>query len=164
MHYSLERPTKGHVEQICAVWVSGWHEAHADIVPRRLCELRTEDSFRDRALENLACTRIAVDGANVLGFCMVKGDELYQMYVSHVARGSGVAKALIGDAEIRVAANGYDLAWLACAVGNHRASRFYEKSGWVNLGRRVVNLDTSEGDFPLDVWLFEKHVVARDGS
>lgn len=164
MHYSLETPTEGHVEQICAIWGSGWHEAHADIVPHRLCELRTEDSFRERALENLACTRIAVDGANVLGFCMVKDDELYQMYVSPVARGSGVAKALIGDAEVRIAAHGHKLAWLACAVGNLRAGRFYEKSGWVNLGRRVVNLDTSEGDFPLDVWRFEKHVGAGNGS
>ena len=95
---------------------------------------------------------------------MVKNDELYQMYVSQVARGSGVAKALIGDAEVRVAGNGYDLAWLACAIGNHRASRFYEKSGWINRGQRVVNLDTSEGDFPLDVLRFEKHVGAGDGS
>ncbi|WP_299749172.1 GNAT family N-acetyltransferase [uncultured Tateyamaria sp.] len=160
MHYTLERPTEGHAEQICAVWASGWHEAHADIVPRRLCELRTENSFRERALENLACTRIAVDGSNLLGFCMVKDDELYQMYVSQVARGSGVAQALIGDAEVRVAANGYDLAWLACAVGNHRAGRFYEKSGWINAGQRRVDLDTSEGAFPLDVWRFEKHVGA----
>jgi ribosomal protein S18 acetylase RimI-like enzyme len=158
MGYTLEFPTEEHVGQICAIWESGWHEAHAEIVPASLSELRTTSSFIDRTQENLALTRIASDGSNVLGFCIIKESELYQMYVSRLARGTGVAQALIEDAENRIEASGHDLAWLACAIGNERASRFYEKSGWTNAGHGVVDLDTSKGDFPLEIWRFEKRL------
>ncbi len=158
MGYALEFPTEGHVGQISTIWEAGWHEAHAEIVPSSLCELRTTSSFIDRAHENLALTRIAREGPNVLGFCIVRENELYQMYVSRRARGSGVAQALIADAENRIGAAGHNLAWLACAIGNERAGRFYEKSGWINTGQDVVDLDTSEGAFPLEIWRFEKRL------
>jgi GNAT superfamily N-acetyltransferase len=158
MGFTLEFPTEDHVGQISAIWEAGWHEAHAEIVPSSLCELRTTRSFADRARESLALTRIALKGPNVLGFCILKESELYQMYVSSRARGSGVAQALIEDAEIRIGASGHALAWLACAIGNERAGRFYEKSGWTNMGQEVVDLDTSEGAFPLEVWRFEKRL------
>ena len=158
MRYTLEFPTDAHLGQISAIWETGWHEAHAAIVPSALCEFRTSKSFHDRTLENLATTRIATDGSEVLGFCMVKKDELYQMYVSANARGSGVARLLIEDAENRISVAGHRTAWLACAIGNDRASRFYEKSGWANAGRRIVELETSKGAFPLEVWRFEKQL------
>ncbi|HXV64473.1 MAG TPA: GNAT family N-acetyltransferase [Vicinamibacteria bacterium] len=69
-----------------------------------------------------------------VGFCVVKGDELYQLYVSAQSRGAGVAAALIADAEARLVEDGVERAWLACAIGNERAARFYEKSGWHRVG------------------------------
>lgn len=160
MTYRLENATKEWVGQIARIWETGWHDAHADIVPSRLRALRTKDSFLERTMENLLDTRIAVNGSKLLGFCMIKEDELYQMYVSQQARGSGVAQALIRDAESWIKAAGHEMAWLACAMGNERASRFYEKTGWVKAGQRVVNLDTSEGAFPMEVWRFEKQMTA----
>lgn len=156
MDYSIKPATDGLVEQISAIWETSWHEAHAEIVPPELAELRNTQSFLERTSENIESTVIAIDGTTVLGFCMVKEDELYQMYVSRGARGSGVAQALMSDAERRIRSNGYASAWLACAVGNERAGRFYEKSGWTNMGRTVVELDTSSGPFPLEVWRFER--------
>ena len=87
---------------------------------------------------------------------MVTEDELYQMYVSRDARGTGIAQALITDAENRIRGAGQPSAWLACAVGNERAGRFYEKSGWINSGQTIVELDTSSEAFPLEVWKFVK--------
>lgn len=156
MDFSLEIATDKHAEQICTIWESGWHEAHSEIVPQRLCELRTTKSFSQRTADNLGNTHVAVGKALVLGFCMVREDELYQMYVSPKARGTGVAQALMSDAENRIRVNGHDMAWLACAVGNDRAARFYEKSGWINGGPEVVDLDTSTGAFALEVWRFER--------
>ena len=156
MHFTMEIPTREQAGQICSIWEAGWHEAHADIVPSDLRDLRTTGSFFDRTLENLANTRIATEGCKVLGFCMIKENELYQMYVSRFARGSGVAQALMLDAESRISAAGHPAAWLACAIGNERARHFYEKSGWINAGRKVVNLDTLDGTFALEVWRFEK--------
>lgn len=158
MDFTLEFPTRDQAGQICLIWEAGWHEAHADIVPSDLRDLRTKDSFFDRTLENLANTRIASEGSNVLGFCMVKENELYQMYVSRLARGSGVAQALMHDTESRISAAGHTTAWLACAIGNERARRFYEKSGWINAGHKVVDLDTRDGTFALEVWRFEKQL------
>ena len=87
---------------------------------------------------------------------MVQADEIYQMFVGVHARGTGVAQALMLDGEARIKAQGYDVAWLSCAVGNERAARFYEKSGWVNKRIETVGLDTLDDPFYLDVWRFEK--------
>ena len=59
-------------------------------------------------------------------------------------------------AEDQIKAAGHNAAWLACAVGNTRASRFYEKSGWANKGLKVVDLDTSDGPFAMEIWRFAK--------
>jgi ribosomal protein S18 acetylase RimI-like enzyme len=87
---------------------------------------------------------------------MLKGDELYQLYVSAHARGSGVAAALIADAEARLSEAGVATAWLACAIGNDRAARFYEKCGWRRAATIVSQLDTTNGTFALEVWRYEK--------
>ena len=78
MDFKLEFPVAEQSKQICAIWEAGWHEAHDDILPASLRELRTTSSFSDRTIENLANTRIARDGTEVLGFSMVKKNELYQ--------------------------------------------------------------------------------------
>jgi hypothetical protein len=52
-----------------------------------------------------------------------------------------------------------ELAWLACAVGNMRAARFYEKSGWHRAGTFVMLSETSNGPFPVDQWRFEKRLT-----
>jgi ribosomal protein S18 acetylase RimI-like enzyme len=76
--------------------------------------------------------------------------------VSARARGSGVAAALVADAEARLGASGVGTAWLACAIGNERAARFYEKCGWHRAGTVVEYLEIPNGTFPLEVWRYEK--------
>ena len=88
----------------------------------------------------------------------MKDDELYQLFVTARARGSGVAAALVTDAEARLSARGVTTAWLACAIGNERAARFYEKCGWHRVGTMLNQAETSEGAFPLEVWRYEKRL------
>ncbi len=146
------------LDQLAQVWFDGWHEAHAQIVPPELTRLRTVESFRDRLRAALPDVRV-VDASGVpVGFSVVKGDELYQLFVSAHARGSGVAAALIADAELRLRANGVETAWLACAIGNERAARFYQKCGWHRVGTMLNQAETSAGTFPLDVWRYEKRL------
>jgi len=97
-----------------------------------------------------------------LGFCMIKDDELNQLYVSSEARGSGIAARLLADAEARISAGGSRTAWLACAIGNHRAARFYEKQAWVRAAAVTVDLETESGTYPLEVWRYEK-LLQRQG-
>ena len=95
---------------------------------------------------------------------MVKDAELYQFYVSAGSRGSRVAGALIADAEARLAASGVATAWLACAIGNERAARFYAKHGWHRVGTMINRLDTPSGAFLLEVWRYEKSLAASPGT
>ena len=147
---------EGELDQLARVWFDAWNDAHAQIVPPELKRLRTLDSFRERLRAALPRTRAAGPPGAPVGFCVLKDEEVYQLFVSADARGTGVAAALMGDAEARLAANGVRTAWLACAIGNDRAARFYEKSGWRRVGTMVNEAETSEGTFQLDVWRYEK--------
>ena len=144
------------VDHLAKLWFDGWRDAHSKILPAELTRLRTLQSLRDRLQAALPTVRVfGLPGAPV-GFCMVKDDELYQLYVSAEARGSGIAGALMADAEAQLSAAGVKTAWLACAIGNERAARFYEKCGWHRVGTMVNHLETSEGPFLLEVWRYEK--------
>jgi ribosomal protein S18 acetylase RimI-like enzyme len=93
----------------------------------------------------------------------VKDAELYQLFVSAQSRGSGVAAALLADGEARLAASGVQTAWLACAIGNERAARFYEKHGWHRVGNMINRSDTPSGEYLLDVWRYEKPLPSGAG-
>jgi ribosomal protein S18 acetylase RimI-like enzyme len=149
---------KVELDRLAKVWSDAWHEAHAQIVPAELTRLRTLESFRERLEAALANIRVAGPPGAPVGFCIIKGDELYQLFVSAESRGAGVAAALIADAEARLSASGVETAWLACAIGNERAARFYEKSGWHRAGTMVNQAETSNGEFSLEVWRYEKSV------
>lgn len=147
------------IDRLSALWYDGWHEAHAPIVPVELTRLRTLQSFRDRLHAALPDIRVVGGPGAPLGFSIIKEDELYQLFVSPEARGSGVAAALIADAEARLRAAGVATAWLACAIGNERAARFYEKCGWHRVGTMVNEVETSRGPFLLQVWRYEKSLT-----
>ena len=58
--------------------------------------------------------------------------------------------------EIDPAESGVETAWLACAIGNERAARFYEKCGWRRIGTMTNEAETSERTFLLEAWRYEK--------
>jgi ribosomal protein S18 acetylase RimI-like enzyme len=159
---AAEEAEVGHLAKL---WNDGWQDAHARIVPAELARHRTLESFRQRLESALASVRVAGPPGQPVGFSMVKEDELYQLYVSARERGSGVAAALLADAEALLAAAGVKTAWLACAIGNERAARFYEKNGWLRAGNMIDQLETPDGPFPLEVWRYEKDLHrARPGA
>ena len=138
------------------LWHDGWHDAHAAICPPQLTALRSLASFADRLSRRIGDSQVAVQGNDILGFFTLEGDELYQFYVAPSARGSGLAARLMTAAEGALRAKGIATAWLACTVGNARAARFYEKSGWSRTGTEAQAVETSAGPFTLDVWRYEK--------
>jgi ribosomal protein S18 acetylase RimI-like enzyme len=147
------------IDHLARLWYDGWQDAHAKILPPKLARFRTLESFRDRLAATLSEVRVVGPVGAPLGFCILKGSELYQLYVSSEARGSGVAAVLITDAEALLESRGVETAWLACAIGNLRAAKFYEKSGWHQAGAMVNLLETPEGEFPLEVWRYEKELT-----
>ncbi|MEM7545067.1 MAG: GNAT family N-acetyltransferase [Pseudomonadota bacterium] len=155
---SLTQPDQSHVGALAALWHRGWHDGHAAVVPAALARLRTKENFAERLSAMLPSIRIAVSGKDILGFCAIKDDELYQLFVSAAARGTGVAQRLLTDGEMRIAAAGHEIAHLDCAIGNERAAQFYRKNGWILRGEEEAALETSEGPFALRTWVFEKRV------
>jgi GNAT superfamily N-acetyltransferase len=144
------------LDQLASIWYEGWQDAHSQILPVQLAQYRTLESFRRRLQSMLSNVRVASPSARPLGFSITKDDELYQLYVSAEARGSGVAATLLADAEEHIGALGFETAWLACGIGNERAARFYEKNGWRRVGNMISELSTPDGLFPLEVWRYEK--------
>ena len=94
---------------------------------RRSSRLNSRDCARcrtSRSASRPAFSHLRVVGpvGAPVGLSVVKGDELYQLFVSAQSRGTGVAAALIADAQARLSARGVETAWLTCAIGNDRAA------------------------------------------
>jgi ribosomal protein S18 acetylase RimI-like enzyme len=146
------------IDRLARFWFDGWQDAHAHLLPSELRRLRTLESFEERLRSYIPQTRVADVQGKLAGFCITKHDELYQLYVDAWARGSGAAAALLADAEARMMALGVTSAWLSCAIGNERAMRFYEKSGWRCAGPVTIQTETAQGPFELEVLRYEKQL------
>lgn len=160
---SAEMQTRGadpvEFDALVRLWMSGWEDGHAGLLPPELVRLRTPEDFRMRMRKMYRTMRIVGPVGDPQGFHNVKDDELDQLYVAAGSRGTGLASALLADAESHLVAGGTRIAWLACAIGNERAARFYEKHGWRRAGVVTHHPDTPEGPVPLQVWRYEKQVA-----
>src|SRR5262245_41127838 len=96
----------GELDQLATIWYDAWQDAHAQILPAELKRARTWESFRQRLAAALPSVRVVGPPGAPVALCMIKGDELYQLFVSASARGVGVAAALLAEAEARLAAAG----------------------------------------------------------
>jgi len=154
----LRDPVSDDLEPLTRLWYAGWHEAHGALVPTALSEQRTLESFATRLQRIYLETRVVgVVGAPV-AFCSTKGDEVYQLFVSANARGSGVAAHLLSDAETRLRRRGAEISWLTCVIGNNRAAHFYSKNGWSQVGTMVDQVETLGEGFPIELWRYEKRL------
>ncbi len=159
---SIRPARESDIDRLAQIWHDGWRDAHLAVVPAALARLRTLDSFRNRMRAGLVDVRVATAADQPVGFVMLKGDELYQFYVVAEGRGTGVAATLMDDAERQLASRGVSRAWLACAIGNDRAARFYEKCGWVRTATMTYQAETSAGPFAIENWRYEKKLTPAE--
>ena len=144
------------IAAIAGLWHAGWMDGHAARAPAALMAQRDPDSFRIRTERWIADFRLMERGGQLIGFHLCKGDEVNQFYLDAAARGSGAAMRLMQDAEDHQRARGHGTIWLACAIGNDRARRFYEKAGWRYAGEETHEMETATAPIPLTIWRMEK--------
>lgn len=142
-------------EVIAEVWFSGWRDGHIGHVPEALLPHRHLEDFRRRVPTRLPDTTVATIAGEVVGFVTVKEDEVEQVYVAATVRGTGVADVLMRHGE-QVIARRFDTAWLSVVVGNARARRFYERSGWHDAGAIDYKAEIAGGTLPVPCRRYEK--------
>lgn len=144
---------KDDVQRIAQIWHLGWHSGHAAVVDNELVGLRVPEEFVARTQAHLSRTHVALVDGQIIGFFMIKGDELYQFYLDAAHHGSGIARELMSATELAMAGRA---AYLACTVGNERAAAFYRKCGWKHVRTGPYEAETSRGVFVVQEWRFEK--------
>lgn len=156
----IRRAVPTDAERIARIWYTGWFDGHDGRVPRELYAYRGEDSYPERVASRLEHTWVAERDAEVVGFVVVVGDEVEQVYVDAAAGGTGVAAALLARAERVVADAGHERAWLAVVAGNDRARAFYARAGWEDAGEFPYEAETSDGTITVPCRRYEKRVRA----
>ena len=144
-HVRPARPEDAH--GIAEVHVTTWRATYPGVMPQKLLDdLRVEERARTWA-EWIADPRTATfvaeqDGA-IVGFVNAGGSftvegvgEVYSIYVTPDAQGTGAGRALM-DAAVEVLRKRWDDAILWVATENPRARRFYERYGWFADGERI---------------------------
>ncbi|WP_298858035.1 GNAT family N-acetyltransferase [uncultured Sulfitobacter sp.] len=149
----IRQADKNDVQAIARLWHSGWHLGHAEVVDAALVRSRVPEEFVARTQTHLGEAYVGLVGVEIVGFFMIKENELYQFYLGMAHHGSGLANLLMFEAEARLSG---PRAWLGCSVGNDRAAAFYVKAGWENMGSEVFEAETSDGICPVNIWRFEK--------
>jgi GNAT superfamily N-acetyltransferase len=141
----VRKATSNDVGAVARIWHIGWTDGHIDHVPPELVRYRNQEQFVSRARERLECMWVAEFHDQTMGFVVVKGDEVEQIYVDRTARGTGVAAMLLRKAEAEIRGAGHRHAWLAVVAGNQRARSFYSRLGWRDSGPMSYLAETEVG-------------------
>ncbi len=83
--------------------------------------------------------------------------ELERIYVGAAWQGRGAGHQLMDACVERAAANGHDALWLGVWTENHRARRFYQKEGFVEVGMHQFDFG---GELQDDV-LMARIIISR---
>src|SRR5215218_973039 len=99
--FAVRRATLDDAEAVARIWHSGWRDGHIGNVPDGLVRHRDDVRlYESRARDRVGQMWVAASaGGQPVGFVVVKGDELEQVYVDRTARGTGVAAQLLRRGE-----------------------------------------------------------------
>ena len=156
IEHTLRKPAKSELPALAQLWNDGWQVAHAAHAPASLTAIRTFESFALRLAAHFDDIRVVGELGAPLGFCLIKGAEIYQIFVNPAAQGTGAASVLITDGLDRIRKGGHKLAKLDVNPENARAIAFYEKMGWQQKGVETIMLDTLTDPYPLPCLVMTK--------
>jgi putative acetyltransferase len=155
--FSIRKAAPGDAEVIARIWHSAWRDSHVGHVPDGLLPFRREEDFLARVPGRIDTMWVAESGDGVIvGFVVVKADELEQLFVERAARGTGVAAMLMDRGEQALHEAGHRRVWLAVVAGNTRARAFYARRGWRDMGPFTYHAETSAGTVDVPSHRYEK--------
>lgn len=155
----VRRARDGDLAAVAGLYHDVWHETHAVFMPAEESGLRTPGFFMQRMSELLPTTLVAEREGTVVGFVAWRERLLGQLYVDRACRGSGIASALLAQAERSMADDGVATAELHCVVGNDRARRFYERLGWAHKGSVAEPVAGTNGPVEIEFWCMTKSLI-----
>lgn len=123
----------------------------------------TPDAWAAELAQPDLAIRLAEEGATLLGYAKTsdvtlpvepagRALELRQLYLIDAAKGRGIADALLDWTVAEAGRRGCGELFLSVYVDNHRAKRFYEWHGFVDIGRY---------EFPVGRHLDEDRLMRR---
>jgi GNAT superfamily N-acetyltransferase len=106
---------------------------------------------------------VAESDGQIVGFVVVKGDEVEQIFVDRAARGTGVGAILLNKAEAEIRRAGHRRAWLGVVAGNQRARAFYSRLGWRDAGPFTYMAETEIGPLGIPSHRYETDLTDDRG-
>lgn len=161
--YSLRRATPADVDVVARIWHTGWEDGHLGHVPAELLPFRRQEHFTSRTRARIGSMWVAEADGQPVGFVVVQGDEVEQIFVDRGARGTGVAGLLLRKAEDEIRDAGHRRAWLAVVAGNQRARSFYARLGWRDAGPISYMAETAAGPLAVPAHRYEIDLGDRRG-
>lgn len=161
--YSLRKAAPADVEAVARIWHTGWEDGHLGHVPAELLPHRRKEHFTSRTQARIGSMWVAELRGEPVGFVVVKGDEVEQIFVDRSARGTGVAALLLRQAEDEIRRAGHRRAWLAVVAGNQRARSFYARLGWRDAGPISYMAETDAGPLLVPTHRYEIDLEAGAG-
>ncbi len=153
--FTLRRATQADVAAVARIWHTGWQDGHLGHVPAALLPYRREEHFTSRTQSRIGSMWVAEASGEPVGFVVVKGDEVEQIFVDRKARGTGVAAMLLRKALDEIRGAGHRRAWLAVVAGNQRARSFYAREGWRDAGPFSYMAETDAGQLAVPSHRYE---------
>jgi ribosomal protein S18 acetylase RimI-like enzyme len=153
----IREATVADARAIAEVHVEGWAWGYRGLLPDAVIDGLDVDTreqgwiegFTERWRDGDGCLLWEDEGRRALGFVAFGpaadehappppgAGEVYSLYLRTAAAGTGVGRDLLGAAEHRLRAHGFDAAVLWVLEANRRARRFYEIAGWRPDGARA---------------------------
>lgn len=117
------------------MWQADILEGAASSGHNCLDELRRETASKaTQVFAWIDDTWVADAETHLLGFVVVRGDQIVWVAASHELRGSGVGDELMRHAVTVIAESGHDTAWVGLAASDVREREWCVRNGWRDAG------------------------------
>lgn len=136
MNLSIRPYEDADLEHVIEVWLRGWESARLHI--RNPHDAERLRSIIPKWIEGGVFSYVAVVSTSVVGFVMLKGETLGQLYVDPDYQRKGIGRKLVEFAK-QIKASGF---WLTAIATSYDAMRFYEREG---LHRTGMEIDPGSG-------------------